>query len=540
MVKIINKTGSLFRGGEMLTLLLVYSCAKPILGYISFNIQTFEWQIALSSQEHLSTEPETDAMQEDVPAPGPQKSDSDSEYASDQEMQQESDASADIALISPPIDPKNPALNSYEQVKLRFEKRCAKILMPHSYVYIRPKGKYKLSNQTNFVQYFSNLFYFHPSDEEDKPPAKRLFITRWLRDEDMRVCEEVVFDPTSPPGLHANFNLWTGFVAAKIPAVDPELIAELIQPIVRHLHDVVTGGVQEHTDWLLDYLASMLQRPDRPTRVAISLYGLQGAGKGIIFEWFRVHVLGKHCTSQTARPEHDLVGQFASGAVNKILVQVDEVKSLHDYSDKIKDLITNQTINYEQKGKDTIELASFANFIFTSNNPKALAVSADDRRFVLFNCSSKYKSNADYFLSLGTHLERPEVIRAFYQHLMSRDLSKYPKSFENSRPITGYYREVQHNCIPVVSRFLSALVNASIPEKQIPARDMYKQYVQFHTAGNYRFLLTETAFGCDVKKISGIVKKKTSRSNVYILDHSIIQKNLEDVNEYDPDAEYQP
>ena len=139
----------------MLTLILYYSRAKPILGYISFNVQTFEWQIALTGPTELPSETETDAMQEDVPAPGPQNLDSTSEYASDQEMQEESDASIDIPSTSPPVDPKNPMLNSYEQVKLRFEKCCAKILMPHTYVYIRPNGKYKFSNQTNFVQNFS-------------------------------------------------------------------------------------------------------------------------------------------------------------------------------------------------------------------------------------------------------------------------------------------------------------------------------------------------------------------------------------------------
>jgi hypothetical protein len=250
--------------------------------------------------------------------------------------------------------------------------------------------------------------------------------------------------------------------------------------------------------------------------------------------------MGEHCSFQTARPEHDLVGQFAIGVVNRVLVQVDEIKSLHDYSDKLKDLITNSTVNYEKKGHQTITVASLANFIFTSNNPKALTVSPDDRRFVLFNCSPQYKNNFDYFVRLSEHMERADVQRAFYQHLMSRDLRKYPKTFQGSRPITEYYREVQHNCIPVASRFFSALINSSFPTTEIAARDMYKQYVQFHTSGNYRVLLTETAFCCDLKKIvPGIKKKRTKTCVMYELDHAAIKKYLESVNEYDPDAEYQ-
>jgi hypothetical protein len=232
------------------------------------------------------------------------------------------------------------------------------------------------------------------------------------------------------------------------------------------------------------------------------------------------------------------MGTFANGMVGKVLVQVDEVKSLHDFSDKLKDLITNTTVNYEKKGKDSIVLPNLANFIFTSNNANALTVSTDDRRFVLFNCSDKYKGNQEYFKDLGEQLMRLEVSRAFYDFLMARDLSKYPNSFEHNRPITDYYQEVQLNSIPVISRFFSALVNSNYPEPQIAAREMYKNYVQFHTSGNYKFLLTETSFGREIKKVSGITKRKSNGINIYMLCHVEIKASLEMAKEYDQDAEY--
>ena len=48
---------------------------------------------------------------------------------------------------------------------------------------------------------------------------------------------------------------------------------------------------------------------------------------------------------------------------NLIPIQVDEVKSLHEYADRLKDLITNPTINYEKKGKDTIVVSNLTNII---------------------------------------------------------------------------------------------------------------------------------------------------------------------------------
>jgi hypothetical protein len=115
------------------------------------------------------------------------------------------------------------------------------------------------------------------------------------------------------------------------------------QPIVRHLSDVVTLGnevrlgpfgdapgsegadtlmYQDHTGYVLDYLANIVQRPHKKTQVAISLFGAQGAGKGIIFDFFRECVLGESCSFQTASAESDLLSNFSNGYFNKVFIQV--------------------------------------------------------------------------------------------------------------------------------------------------------------------------------------------------------------------------
>ena len=85
---------------------------------------------------------------------------------------------------------------------------------------------------------------------------------------------------------------------------------------------------------------------------------------------------------------------------------------------------------------------------------------------MLFECSPIYLSGKEYKDNLGAHLKRPEVARAFYQQLLTRDLSKYSDSFQHSRPITDCYRAAQQNSIPVISRF-SLLINGDCPESLI-------------------------------------------------------------------------
>ena len=431
-------------------------------------------------------------------------------------------------------DPSNPALNTYEMVKTRFELNNFKVKIPYCYARIEKGHDPCLHSHLDLQHYYCDWKYWRKNGKGDLEKAS--FISSWLDDNTKRVVDSIVVDPTNT--IQAVYNMWRGFDAEALPPVDVAVVAELIQPIIRHIDDVITGGVKKHTDWILDYLANIIQRPANKSQVAISLYGVQGCGKGIIFEFFRLKILGNHCSYQTSKPENDLFGRFANGAVNRVCIQIDEVKSLHDHADQLKDFITNPSLNYEKKGKDTIVVANLANLILTSNNANALTVSSDDRRFALFQCSSVHKGDVEYFNKLGSHLDRPAVARAIYQHLLTRDLGAYPTSFQHNRPITEYYKDAQHNSIPVISRFFSALVNSSYPDIQVPARDLYRKYQHFHSSGNYKFIMTETAFGREIKKVDGVEKSRTGAGVVYALSRLNIKTHLEGLNEYDPDAEY--
>lgn len=493
---------------------LKYHCTSDdcggfaVLGYVAFTGDS-EWQYSLSEPN----EPEEAPPSDDEPPPA-----------------------ADFDPLVPPDDPDNPAANTYAAVKARFETICFKIREPFMYGRVESDGSLCFHSHVELRQYFCDWTFWQKKDP-DKPPAKCLFVDEWLRDPDKRTVHKVVI---SPKGAKPDqYNLWRGFEAETLPPVDEALEDELIAPIVRHIADVIANGSPSHTRWVLDYLANMVQRPELRSQVAVSLYGLQGCGKGIIFEFFRLKVLGEHCSYQTSKPENDLLGRFANGALNRVLVQVDEVKSLHDYSDRLKDLITNPTLNYEKKGKDTIVVANLTNLVLTSNNANALTVTADDRRYVLFHCSPIYKGDPTYFEELGSHLDRPEVARAFYQHCLKRNLASYPKSFQFGRPITDYYRDAQKNSIPVLSRFLSSLINGSCPET-IMSRQFYLRYQTYHTEGSYKFLLSQSSFGRELKKVDGLDKRRTTAGVVYRLDPRRIKNYLIDINEYDEEAEFMP
>ena len=93
--------------------------------------------------------------------------------------------------------------------------------------------------------------------------------------------------------------------------------------------------------------------------------------------------------------------------------------------------------------------------IFTTNNKYALKIEPGERRHVMFHCSNIHKGDQVYFMKLRDEQRKPEVVRAFYQHLMSRDISRHGETLEGTRPYTDYYNEVRDMYIPIEARYTS-------------------------------------------------------------------------------------
>ena len=167
---------------------------------------------------------------------------------------------------------------------------------------------------------------------------------RWLRDYSSKEHEVIgiVCDPQdASPGY---YNTWQGFVAENIPPIPDEQVPILIAAILYHVTAVICAGNQEHADWFLDWLAQIVQFPWIISQVAIMLYGDQGVGKDIFLDWFRLNLLGPHCTYQTCDPENRIFSRFSVGRVDRVLIQMDEVKDLKSFYDNLKDVVTGTSL----------------------------------------------------------------------------------------------------------------------------------------------------------------------------------------------------
>lgn len=155
--------------------------------------------------------------------------------------------------------------------------------------------------------------------------VKLPFVTKWLQDPKILTIAKICCDPSRPHGLlpiaqdSVAYNTWPGFKAARLPPVPESVEQEAMARFYAH----VLKCVQEEAValYMMDYFANIFQRPYAKTKVAILLQGVQGCGKGAIFDTIRA-VMGEMVAFQTGDPAQDLFSRFSTGFKNKVLVQV--------------------------------------------------------------------------------------------------------------------------------------------------------------------------------------------------------------------------
>ena len=219
------------------------------------------------------------------------------------------------------------------------------------------------------------------------------------------------------------FNLFRGWQGKILPSYDENKI----NPIIKHFYEVYAKENQECMDYIIGYLATMVQNPKNKAQTSICLVGAEGSGKNIIFGWFIKYIIGTKYSFITDRLDY-LTGRFNSSFINKMFIVCDEVSYQNDnyYVDmnRLKALVTNDTIAVERKGLEVEECENYSRIFIFSNNPRCLKLSTTDRRFAVFGTSDKYCKNKEYFDKLYKDLNE-EVADNFLTYLLKYDISKW-------------------------------------------------------------------------------------------------------------------
>jgi len=306
------------------------------------------------------------------------------------------------------IDPALRELNERHAVISSIGGKCRIISEEYDTTFGRPK----IELQT-FADFTNRYMHRQVKVGEDKNGADQFMPLGqwWLKNRNRRQFDQMVFVPgIEIPGA---YNMWRGFTCEARPGDCSKFLA--------HLRDNVCCGVDEYYNYLMAWLGSAVQHPDKPAGTAVVMRGKQGTGKSFFAKAIG-KLFGQHFMHIT-NSKH-LVGSFNAHLQDCVLLFADEAFYAGDKKSEgiLKAIITEEHIVIEKKGIDSAAEHNYIHLIMASNSEWVVPVAMDDRRFFVLDMSDGHRQDSAYFQAIDDELNAGGY-EALLHHLMTLDLS---------------------------------------------------------------------------------------------------------------------
>ena len=331
----------------------------------------------------------------------------------------------------------------------------------------------------------------------------------WQRNASIQQVDRVTFDPSTTEAYPVDarvFNLFRGLTisredaAASVP--QGHNIIDLVKAFIDHITDIWYHGDGKPAKFLLQWMASIVQRPWVKMPLIPAIKGGQGAGKSIVITHFLTSILGAehvlHCVDADS-----ILGNFQPEKLKtNLLTFLDECTFSGDkrQASKLKALISEKTRRWEAKFLNPMEIPNYSNHFAASNLDTMASVEHDDRRGFMSECDSIYSGP-----------QTPES-RAYFKNLLAVDvkhLAHYLYTLDlsdfvpESPPSTSYMRfqkKINFNSatdwIETQLRDVdaSSLYNNENQPVVLHKNALYTQYKQEYAAERYTHPLKVSAF----------------------------------------------
>jgi len=297
---------------------------------------------------------------------------------------------------------------------------------------------------------------------------------KWLNWPERRTYQKLIFDP-SGRGEPGAYNTWRGFRVT--PAAGP------CGRILDHIRMVWCSGNAAQFDYVIRWLAMLIQQPWRKPGVALVLRSREGSGKTIIVQ-ILLDILGPH--GFTAAQKDQVAGRFNGHLFDKLLVVLEEAFFAGDPAavSATKALVTNKQLGYEAKGKDAFSASNYAHVISLTNHGWAVPAGEDSRRWMVLDVDDGRRGDHSYFSDLSAEIAGGGDA-ALLHHLLSIDLAGWnPSAFPESKALRTQQMETLSRSNPVAAWWLNVLADGSFTVEggaidwrdTIPAADAQESY----------------------------------------------------------------
>jgi hypothetical protein len=406
---------------------------------------------------------------------------------------------------------------NYKLQKIYFERFHAKIENPFCYIRDDENGIMFIKPKDLNSIYKNVVTTSAPKDNPKESSAKFWgFVDGWLSDENMKTYYTFNYYPNSLLCPSNCKNLWKPFPILKT-VLNPDVDTSKIYAFINTL-------LGECAEYVLNWFAHIVQKPERKTEVCILLYGSQGCGKSTIGEYLLRKIIGLDKMIITSKADK-MFGRFVN-TQGKLLAVLNEAsgKDTFNICDILKDAITCTTTEQEKKGIDVITITDYTNYVFTTNNINSVKVPEDDRRFMPIEINNILKNNVSYFKELYADLDNDLIMRKFYDELINRDLSKFNPSRDRiETELMKDMKAMNRNCIKdFIDYWKEKVISSSsedgnFMEKRMSGSKLYDCFNHFWKMEGRKDESKPTLkkFGTELKQYKDDVKCIRSNGIVY-------------------------
>ena len=246
------------------------------------------------------------------------------------------------------------------------------------------------------------------------PGIPREVYAQFLINPNTHVYTAIKFHPKSQS--NDVLNLWVPPTIAPIDTDCPNIIEFFL--------NVICNQDSAIYEYLLSFLAHLYQKPEEKPGIMVALMSPQGCGKGVFMQilsmiWSR--------TTLMINDIEAITGRFNLCLERKLIVCMDEAMYVNDSAgqEKLKNLITEPTINVEAKHQMPRSVNSLHRFFLATNHEHFLKTSKDDRRLFAIPISDSHQNDHKYFENLIDVIKNSSELNGFVNILAQRDLSNF-------------------------------------------------------------------------------------------------------------------
>ena len=274
---------------------------------------------------------------------------------------------------------------------------------------------------------------------------------------------------------------------------------------------IICGNDDVLYQYVLKWLAHIIQRPYELPGVMLILSGGKGVGKDTLFDFLFAHVFGKK-SSQNYTSNGQFFEKHDTGRQGKLLVKLEEADRhicLKNASD-LKAMVTGSEATFNPKCEKAVTIPNYCRFVFTTNTGNPVDFGEGERRFIILPCSASKKGDLAYWTTVRDTLFNDQAGLAVAKFLEAVDLIGF-----NVRqlPANEYQDEVEETEVKAEQRYIDQWDG-----QKLTMAELFRDYRTFCLENAMDHAENVISFGkrlLSYKRDGVINNKRSKRGNVY-------------------------